>query len=292
VTSKFLIRAILAVLAFALAGLGRPAKSAPAESSVVTPLTTVAIGHHRALAYLDANPVRRRLAKATARAAASVVRVQCRDYTNGTEKCERGTGFVLAHGFVLAPGHLLVRHSANARLSVQLADGTEIAATLTGRGHPTRTGDAGDFALLQVSAGSARLPAPLAVGEARSGAEVVMIGFSADAGLGRDGTVVGNRDGAPLAPTWLVGRITDPYGVYIEPVAGCLPQGGFSGAPAIDATGAVVAMQTAVTTTRSEDAPRVVAGEQIVDPPRFRYRVDAARINEVIRTLEEGGGRR
>jgi hypothetical protein len=208
-----------------------------------------------------------------------VVRVQCRFQSDGTEICERGTGaFVGVSGCVLTVGHVLAQYDDKAKLSVQLADGREFPAIVLGRGESEHGGDVHDWALLEVSGDPERLPPSLPLGEPRAGAEVVLLGFGGDAGLGAAGVVVANRDGTPLSPTWLLARIDDERGVYATPLAGAVPTGGFSGGPAVDATrrgrrsaGRGDGLSRRGYRDRSErPADSAAAG----DPPARRLRVD------------------
>jgi S1-C subfamily serine protease len=266
----------------AIASQGAPVPEDPADSPVVTPLTTVALGHRRANEGLRADPKRKPLLDAASAAAASVVRVQCRFRTGDTESCERGTGaFVGVPGCVLTVGHVLAQYDDKAKLSVQLADGTELPAIVLGRGPSENGGDVHDWALLEVSGDPEKLPPPLPLGEPRAEAEIVLLGFGGDAGLGAAGVVVANRDGTPLSPTWLLARIDDERGVHATPLAGAVPTGGFSGGPAVDATGAVVAVQAAATALRDEGTETDQNGRRTLLPPVIRQRVDCASIEDV-----------
>ncbi|MBK8178828.1 MAG: trypsin-like peptidase domain-containing protein [Planctomycetes bacterium] len=268
--------------ATAIASQGASVPEDPADSPVVTALSAVALGHRRANEGLRADPKRKPLLDAAAAAAASVVRVQCRFQSDGTEICERGTGaFVGVSGCVLTVGHVLAQYDDKAKLSVQLADGREFPAIVLGRGASEHGGDVNDWALLEVSGDPERLPPSLPLGEPRAGVEVVLLGFGGDAGLGAAGVVVANRDGTPLSPTWLLARIDDERGVYATPLAGAVPTGGFSGGPAVDATGAVVAVQAAATAFRDEGTETDQNGRRTLLPPVIRQRVDCASIEDV-----------
>jgi hypothetical protein len=269
----------------ALGGDDKPSARDPADAVVVTPLTTVALGHRRAVESLRADAAHKTLLDAAARASESVVRVQCRYRTPTGESCERGTGFFVDGRFVLTVGHELLRFDADAKLSVKLADGAEIPASVTTRGACKVPGDVDDWALLEVAADAPGLPPSLTLGAPRADATVVLLGFGGDAGLGASGTVVANRDGSALSPTWLGCVVDDVSGIHLRPLAGCVPIGGLSGAPVVDEDGRVVGVQASKTEFRDEDSPHVAGGRRVVDPPRFRYRVNAASLADAAKAL-------
>ena len=102
-----------------------------------------------------------------------------------------------------------------------------------------------------------RSPAPDALerGDLRTGSLVLVLGYSGRMGRDPTGAVTGD-DAAkhePLQPLSCVGRVTEDGG--IEPVAGCIPEGGMSGGPVVDAQGRVVAIETSV--TRRHDGPEL-----------------------------------
>ena len=288
--------ALLAGCALALATwwTGATETQDPADAPVVTTLTAIALGHQRANVWLRAEHNRKPLLDAAARASASVVRVQCRYRSGDNESCERGTGaFVGAAGCVLTVGHVLTHFDDDAKLSVQLADGKELPAVVLGRGPSKQGGDVHDWALLQVAGDARTLPAPLLLGIARAGEDVVLLGFGGDAGLGSAGVVVPNRDGSVLTPTWLVARIDAVAGVFATPIAGSIPLGGFSGAPVVNAAGEVIAVQAAATVFRDETTHENEHGTKALEPPVLRHRVDCAALDGVAKLVPaaEPGGR-
>lgn len=255
----------------------------PGDDFVVTDLTTIALGHRRAVEFLHADESRAALFEAATRASRAVVRVVCRGKVRLLDKStgdtgsgdwhNYGCGTVVGRRLVLTAAHVLATPSAHELMeyedghpSVLLVDGREAPATIVARG-ADGGGRSADWLLLDVGSDAPTLPPAVRLGAPESGRLVVSIGYGGDAGLATDGSAYHQGAGVAGEPTWMVGRITAAAGVTIEPLAGCCPPGGgSSGGPVVDETGNVVAIHVGWDSeTREFDLGAVPGGPRHVN---------------------------
>jgi len=288
-----LVGALLAAMTAAAVGVavavGTPPSSpprvvAPEDEPVMTPLTTVALGHRRAVAYLLADLSRSKLYEAATRVAGSVVRVQCSESLDKVTTTHTGSGVVVGLHSVLTARHLLFSDTDDGRLTVLLPTGTHVPAKLVGSGRPEDPGRTGDWMLLEVAADAPALPPVVPIRTVSAESLVVAMGFGASGGLKPDGRAVENDEGEAGGPTWTVGRAMSVGTWTIEPVAGGLGEGGASGGPVIDASGSVVGVFVGASWITSSNDLGEADGRRFVSITRT-YRLDAAPVDGVLRWL-------
>lgn len=241
------------------------------DDYIVTPLTPIALGHRRALDFLNSDEKLTPLREAAMRASPSVVRVVMRLTRGSAAVTSRGSGVVVGERLVLTARHLL--HSSDKQeIRVLLPSGEEVTASIVSKGDgydPFARRYSGDWLVLEVARDAPSLPPPLDLASAGTGTEVVTIGFGGDVGLGPDGRPMENGEGPSGRPTWAVGRIVDPNSMTLEPLAGSLPVGGVSGGAVVDATGRLVGIVNGVS-WETDSAQGV--------PPTRNYRVNVASV--------------
>lgn len=237
-----------------------PVAIGPDGASVLTLMDYLAAGEERAARFLaeSTDPEAARLSAAIARARDAVVRVRVHYGRKGSSiLTDHGTGFLVDRGrCVLTAGHVLSALGTDPAAEVALArtDGTARAARALDRQYAGRPGLGTDLGLFQVE--DAEGLASLEQGAPRAGALVAILGYPGRMGRNPDGQVVGDDHAKdrPLLPLVVVGRIREGPGTAVDPVAGCIPEGGMSGAPVVDAEGRAVAIQTGVTRLQDGEA--------------------------------------
>ena len=172
------------------------------------------------------------LAVNTARSGRDRVFDDMLDSLGGPRKPEEGTGFVIdsARGLVLTAAHIVDEAKT---ITVNLPGGTSARAELAGLDVD------GGIALLRVS-GS--LPAlPLAEREPRAGETAIIVGWMIPlkSVMPVEGMVMGDAPGAEASP------LAPPFAKYIA-LDAVIPNGGFGGSPAVDSSGKVVGMVSAI----------------------------------------------
>lgn len=185
--------------------------------------------------------------------ARAVVRVRIQHNFHGeTFSTSHATGALVQHGkYVVTVAHEMevMREYPDARIEILLMDGRVLAGRKRALDHyvPDRTET--DWAFLDVVDPPADLPS-LELGDPIDG-ERLVLGFP-----GRHGRDVADRvvlddeeKALPLRPLRILCHTRASDAAQLELSAGCVPIGGISGAPCIDARGRLISIQRGVTDT-------------------------------------------
>jgi S1-C subfamily serine protease len=206
----------------------------------------LAVGEAEVRRYLGspASEEGRGFAEAVARSRAAVVRVRVEYGRTGTSfQTDHASGVVVDSGrYVWTTGHALthVKDTDDYEILVARTDGRTVHAKPVSW---TSSGDVADLALLEIVDGrESPRSAPSTMEVVRPGSIVAILGYPARMGSNAAGVVVGddNAKNNPLSPLTFIGRVRAGTTLVLEPVAGCIPEGGMSGGPVIDGNGTVV----------------------------------------------------
>jgi len=162
------------------------------------------------------------------------------------------TGALVQHGkYVVTVAHEMVtaREHADARIEILLGDGRVLAGRKRAFDHYAPERPDSDWAFLEVVDPPASLPS-LDLGDAVEGQRLVL-GFPGRYGRDVNDVVVLDDAGKslPLQPLRILCRTLAGDAAQLELIAGCVPMGGISGAPCVDARGRLISIQRGVTET-------------------------------------------
>jgi hypothetical protein len=250
------MRILIATLLLTAATLAQEGPSArTGEGSVVTLADYFELGELRvALALEAAEESAARVSAALAeRAARAVVRVRIHhDFRDGAFSTAHATGALVAHGkYVVTVGHGLevLRQQRDARIEIVLTDGRTLEGRKRPFDHYSPERPETDWAWFDVVEPPADLPS-LEFGAPSSG-ERLVLGYP-----GRHGRVAGDgvalddpSRSLPLSPLRILCTTREGDAAQLDLTAGCVPIGGMSGAPCIDAAGRLVSIQRGVSDT-------------------------------------------
>jgi hypothetical protein len=241
-----------------------------ADGAVVTQLDLLNAGRRLADDYVAALPAaeQARVASVDAVALRAAVRVAIRLPTGRGYHEDSGSGVLVASGDaepprLLSAGHVFASAGAAHSVVCRTTGGLALEATTVDAVHAQDV----DRARLQVA------PVPAAIGSLprraspRAGSLVIAYGYPDRCGVDEAGrTVHGAAFGdEPLAPLRLVLRVIGDRPLRLEPVAGALPLGGFSGGGIFDLDGRVVGVLTGMSHPWSRDALVVTVTGTSVD---------------------------
>lgn len=239
------------------------ATAAPISDSPLTIVHYLELGERQVKSHLTStsDPETRKLAAVLDTARKSVVRIRVNyGRTPASFQTDHGSGFFVQGGrFVVTAGHVLesLAGDSAAEVVVTCTDGRTFHARPIHREFSGRAGIGADLGVLEiVDANEASMPS-LSFGTATAGAIAAVLGYPSRIGIGSSGSVAGDDHVAnnPLLPLVSVCRVRNVEGrVVLEPVAGCVPEGGASGGPVIDAQGNVIAVETSVSRTQAGEA--------------------------------------
>lgn len=228
-------------------------EDAPSAAGVLTLLDYFQAGRERAERFvkgrsletgLDLDAVLRRVRGAC-------VRIEVRyNQQDGAYQAYTATGVLVDGGrHVLTAGHVVPPGEVQGQeVHLTLSDGRSFAAQrLGGQYEVFATGDE-DWALLEVlGAEGAALPS-VQRGTPHDGGFAYVLGYPSDLGIEPGGRIEPGlaHSKAPLDPLLFVGRVNAQGPVDLEPVAGCIPLGGASGAPVVDEQGRLLGVFVSV----------------------------------------------
>jgi hypothetical protein len=226
-----------------------------AGGAVVTLADYYELGEHNvAKALGGATPSAGRITLSCAASASqAVVRVRIQhDFQGSSYSTAHATGALVHHGkYVVTVAHELViaRDHADARIEILLGDGRMLAGRKRAFDHYAPNRAETDWVLIDVIAPPASLPS-LELGDATEG-ERLVLGFPGRHGRDVDDNVVLDdaEKSLPLQPLRILCRTLRHDPAQLELIAGCVPTGGISGAPCVDASGRLISIQRGVTDT-------------------------------------------
>lgn len=216
---------------------------AAGDGKVVTLVDLLATGrtlvdeHVAALAPAD----RDRIAALDAMATRAAVRIAVRSGSAWEYSERKGSGVLVdaedGAPLILSAGHVLDGAGAEAVVLAWRNGGEELTAEVATVVHRSRHED---FARLRCTS---TVAPPLPVrGSPRAGSLAVAYGYPDGCGVDARGRVVVGHAfaGRPLAPLRLLLRVVQAEPLLLEPIAGAVPLGGFSGGGIYDLDGRVI----------------------------------------------------
>ncbi|MCE9592859.1 MAG: serine protease [Planctomycetes bacterium] len=242
------------IVGSALAAWGATAR---VDGSVVTLVDYFDLGERRVAAALaaaegDAERISTSRAIAWERA---VVRVRVQHSFHGdAHSTTHATGALIRGGKQVATvAHEIVvaEQLADAKIEIVLWDGRVVAGRKRSLEHYVPERPETDWACIDVVDGPTDLPS-LELGEP-AGGERLVLGFPGRCGRADETRVVQDDAGKalPLRPLRILCRANAADALTL--VAGCVPIGGISGAPCVDARGRLVSIQRGVTESVAGD---------------------------------------
>lgn len=225
----------------------------PREGRVATKLDLLASGRALVDAHLAELPLaeRQALDAAIVRGKAACVRIQARfdfDALGLSFSQASGSG-VSVRGpsgtpIVLTAGHTFSSAGAGMRSTAVTMSGRDIPTAMVECVHE----DALDFAVLRWERAPAADDVFPGTADPVPGELVVALGYPDQCGVNTSGSLVRGEAYAaqPLEPLALLLRVASTSPLVLLPVAGALPEGGFSGGGIFNRTGDVIGVLTAV----------------------------------------------
>jgi S1-C subfamily serine protease len=274
---RFVSIPALALLALASgrAGVAAPSDAAAAalagtQDGVLTLLDYFDAGRLRAESFVERQGKDGGLSAALGRARQACVRIEVQyNQQGGNYQSFTASGVLVDGGRkVLTAGHVLAGVSDHS-VRVTLTDGRSFPAQEVRSRYEVFASGSEDWGLLELQApAGVALPA-VPVAAPREGELAFVLGYPADFGVTPDGAVAPGiaRTDAPLDPLTFVGRVHSESPLDLDPVAGCVPLGGASGAPVVNERGELLGVFVSVS--------------QATSGGRVRHSYQAARVDAV-----------
>jgi S1-C subfamily serine protease len=249
---------------------------AASDGVVVTLVDLLATGRRLAEDYVATLPadLRERVGQVDAVAVRAAVRITVRDHFTGVGyRQEGGSGVLVAAPvgapLILSAGHVFDSAAEDRQVTCWTSAGERLSASVLAAVHRS---PAEDHAQLRCADAAIPLADPPTTASPQPGTIVIAYGYPDQCGVNPAGQTVRGEayEGAALSPLRLFLRVVDEDPLRLEPVAGAVPLGGFSGGGLFDLDGHVVGVLTGMSWATSTDATYIeVAGCSVDAMPRF-----------------------